>query len=143
MSTMKLLASAAFAMFALSACSRAVTTQDEAAARIEAGSALNARTGTYRVGDVEIELTKVVQLPGDELGLRFVFHSDSADCCSLFPRVALEPGGSANPVVPSRYVVILNSDINADGTLDMRLSEDGGSALLFLVDFKALNVALP
>lgn len=142
MNRRKLLVVVAVGTLILSACSRAVTTQVDAVASIETASAMNATTGTYLVGDVEVELVKVAQLPGDELGLHFLFHSSSQACCSVFPRVAFAPGLTGGAGRSSDYVVILNSDVRDDGTLDMRLS-DGGSTVPFTVDLRALNVALP
>src|SRR4051794_21033765 len=65
------------AAMTLTACSHAVTTQAGASAAIDSGTALNARPGAYRVADVDVALEKVVSLPGDELGLRFSFDSES------------------------------------------------------------------
>jgi hypothetical protein len=140
----KLMAGAATLAVALSvsACSHAVTTQGDAVARINSGTALNARPGTYQIADVRVTLVKVVSLPDDELGLRFSFVSNSPNCCSLFPRVALAAGPSGERAVPSTEVVILRSDVKADGTLEMQLSEKGGSTVPFTINLGQLGVSL-
>ncbi len=127
----------------LSACSHTISTQGEAVARIDSGAALNTRPGNYRVSDVRVTLDKIVSLPDNEFGLRFSFVSDSVNCCSLFPRIALAPGPSGEREVPFTDVVIRSSDIGADGTLEMRLSENGGSTVPFTIDLRGLGVPLP
>jgi hypothetical protein len=128
-----------------SACSHAVRTQSDAVAAIDAGIALNARPGTYRISDVTVSLAKVVALQDGMLGLRFSFDSDSATCCSLFPRVALPSDNSGQGVVPSTSVVVPTSDVAPDGTLKMTLWEGPGSGRTrsFTVDLSALDVSLP
>ena len=123
----------------VSSCSHAVTTQSEAQARIESGTALNTKTGTYRLGDISVELTKVVRLPGDELGLRFAFHSDSPACCGVFPRVALEQDQPSEPGIYD--VVILSSEVHADGMLNMRVSDGVRPTIPLTIDLRALGVA--
>src|SRR3954470_4617500 len=79
-------------------------TEDEAAAQIEAATALNTRTATYDFRDARIQLMKVVLLPDDELGLWFGLDADSPRCCSFFPRISLEPSKAdlaVRPVVMS------------------------------------------
>jgi hypothetical protein len=128
---------------ALSACSHPVRTQDDAVAKIDSGAALNSRPGNYRVAGVQVTLVKVVSLPDNELGLRFSFDSASRDCCSLFPRIALATDPSGEQAVPSTSVVILKSDVKADGSLEMRLSNNGGSTVPFTVDLRELGVRPP
>jgi hypothetical protein len=134
------LAAGVAAALLLAACSHAVTTQADAESRIDAGAALNARPGTYRVGRVTVRLEKVVSLPEDRLGLRFAFRSGSASCCSLFPRIALEQDPAASPG-PTPYVVILRSTVDR-GILRMRLSDQGGATVPFTMDLRRLRVRL-
>jgi hypothetical protein len=136
-------AMAAATMAAVVGCSHAVATQREAVARVDAGTALNARSGIYRVADATVTLEKVVSLPRGQIGLRFSFVSDSPNCCSLFPRLGLASGPSGVPPSPSTTVVILRSDIASDGTLEMRLSEGGRSTVPFTIDFRQLGAQLP
>jgi hypothetical protein len=130
-------------ILALPACSHPVIKQDDAVARIDSGEALNARPGTYRVADVKVTMLKIVTLPGDMLGLRFSFVSGSADCCSLFPRAVLDAGTSGERTAPSTTVVLPQSYVGADGTLAMRLSENGEKTVPFTIDLHALGVPLP
>jgi hypothetical protein len=144
MSSMRMARTVAIALaLALSACSHPLLTQDDAVARIDSGTALNTRSGTYRVADVRVTLTKVVSLPDDQVGLRFSFDSTAHDCCSLFPRIALASGSSGAKAVPSTSVVIRSSDIAADGTLAMRLSTNGETTVPFTIDLRLLGVRVP
>jgi hypothetical protein len=90
-----------------------------------------------------VTLVKVVSLPRGQIGLRFSFLSDSPNCCSLFPRLALQPDPSGVPPNPSTTVVIPRSDIASDGTLQMRLSKGGASTIPFTIDFLQLGAQLP
>jgi hypothetical protein len=128
---------------ALSACSHSPLTQDDAVARIDSGTALNTHSGTYRVADVRVTLVKVVSLPDHQVGLRFSFDSTAPNCCSLFPRIALASGSSGAKAVPSTSIVILSSDIAADGTLEMRLSKSGGTTVSFTINLRRLGVRVP
>jgi hypothetical protein len=128
------------AAVALTACSHAVTTQADAAARIDSGTALNTGPGAYRVSDVDVMLVKMVALPNDMLGLRFSFGSASPNCCGVFPRIALEqtPAGVARARTD---VVIPGSAITSSGTIEMRLSERGHATVPFTVDLAAIGAA--
>jgi hypothetical protein len=134
----------------LMACSHhvAVFTEQDARARIDAGTALNSETGHYRVGPIDVELVKVVQLPGGEIGMAFVTRSSSGSlegCCTIFPRLALAraPGDPAASLSAHVYVVEPGSDLVPDGTIDMRVfGHDPGPKFLgsFTVDLSSLGV---
>jgi hypothetical protein len=128
---------------ALSACSNPLRTQDDAVTRIDSGTALNTHSATYSVAGIRVTLEKVVSLPNDWLGLRFSFDSATPNCCSLFPRIALAPGASGARAVPSTSVVIARSDVASDGTIEMRLSNNGGSTVPFTIDLRRLGVRGP
>jgi hypothetical protein len=115
-------------------------TQDEAARRIDTGRALNTETVTYQLTRVQLTVDKVVALPNGMLGIRFSYGSASPDCCSVFPRVALQDG-SGNPTTSSTDIVIPASDIGPDGTLPMHLWLRGTDRKpSFLIDFRSLGV---
>ena len=96
--------------------SPSVSTQMGLHAQMESGPAINSTNGRYRAGTADIALTKIVSLPDDQLGFRFVISAPSlrGGCCSFFPRVALvgqptshrvmEPTRSSSPKIqrPSR-----------------------------------------
>jgi hypothetical protein len=134
----------------LTACSHhvPVSTEQEARARIDAGTALNSKTGHYTVGPIHVELVKVVQLPEGEIGMAFVTRSSSGSleaCCTIFPRVALArvPGDPPAGLSARVYVVEPGSDLVPDGTMDMRLfGHDPGPKLLgsFTVDLSSLGI---
>jgi len=71
--------------------SPSVSTQMGLHAQMESGPAINSTNGRYRAGTADIALTKIVSLPDDQLGFRFVISAPSlrGGCCSFFPRVAL------------------------------------------------------
>ncbi len=135
---------------AVTACSHPVTvsTEQEARARIDAGTALNSKTGHYTVGPIDVELVKVVQLPEEEIGMAFVMRSSSGSleaCCTIFPRVALAraAGDPAAGLSAHVYVVEPSSSVTPEGTIDMRLfGHDPGPKLLgsFTVDLSSLGV---
>ena len=137
------------ATIGLSACSRPhmVTTQNEARDRIAAGPALNATTGAYRVGDLVVELTRVVLLPGGQIGMEFVMSSVSgslAGCCDVFPHTALEqpPPQSATGNTFRLDIALPTSSVNPDGTIEMRLIGHKPASVLgsFTVDLASLGV---
>ena len=145
----RIVASMAVATIGLSGCSRQhmVTTQNEARDRIAAGPALNAATGAYRVGDVVIKLTRVVRLPGGQMGMEFVMSSASgslAGCCDVFPHTALEqpPPQSATSNTFRLDIAIPTSSVNPDGTIEMRLIGHKPASVLgsFSVDLTSLGV---
>jgi hypothetical protein len=114
--------------------------------RIESGSALNTSNGRYRVGAVHIALTKIVSLPGEQLGLRFVISAPTVRgrCCSLFPRVAMA-GQRDAPSGPSGYVMDVAEDplsIAPDGSIAVRLFGGDPEHLLgtFRLDLPSLGV---
>ena len=112
-------------------------TEDEAAAQIEAGVALNTRTATFDFPNARVQLMKVVSLPDDELGLWFSLDADSPRCCSFFPRIALEPTGAGLPVRP----VVISSASVADGRVSMRMfNPDKGRRYPFTIDLAAIGV---
>ena len=134
----------------LTACAHhaAVSTEQDARVRIEAGTALNSETGHYMVGPIDVELVKVVQLPEEEVGMAFVMRSSSGSleaCCTIYPRLALAraPGDPARGLSAHVYIVEPSSSLTPDGTIDMRLfGHDPGPKLLgsFTVDLSALGV---
>jgi len=76
----------------LAGCSSpTVSTQMGLHAQMESQPAINSSNGRYRAGTADIALTKIVSLPDDQLGFRFVISAPSlrGGCCSFFPRVAL------------------------------------------------------
>jgi hypothetical protein len=117
--------------------SSAPRTEDEAAAQIEAGVALNTRTVTFNFPNARVQLMKVVSLPDDELGLWFSLDADSPSCCSFFPTMALERAQAAPPIRP---VVISLSSV-ADGRVSMRMYDrDRGRRYAFTIDLAAIGV---
>ena len=115
-------------------------TEDEAAAQIEAGVALNARTATFDFPNARVQLMKVVSLPDDELGLWFSLDTESPGCCSFFPRLSLEPTKADLPVRP----VVISSASVADGRVSMRMIDpDTGRRYPFTVDLVAIGVQAP
>jgi hypothetical protein len=125
-----------------------VSTNTEARARIEAGTALNSAIGHYRAGAVDVELVKVVQLPEGAIGMAFVMRSNSGSlkgCCEIFPRIGLAraPGDPTPGWSRHVYVLVPSSYLVPDGTMDMRLfGHDPGPKLLgsFTVDLSSLGV---
>jgi hypothetical protein len=112
-------------------------TEDEAAAQIEKGTALNTRTTSYDLPAARVQLMKVVSLPDDELGLWFALDSDSPRCCSFFPQISLEP---SNAPLSIRPVVISMSSV-ANGRIAMRMFDpDKGRRYPFTVDLAAIGV---
>jgi hypothetical protein len=134
----------------LTACTHhvPVSTEQEARARIDAGTALNSQSGHYTVGPIDVELIKVVQLPEGQIGMAFVMRSSSGSlrgCCEIFPRMALArvPGDPAAGWSARVYVVEPGSDLVPDGTMDMRLfGHDPAPKLLgsFTVDLSSLGI---
>jgi hypothetical protein len=133
----------------LTACAHhvAVSTEQDARAQIDAGTALNSETGHYTVGPIDVELVKVVQLPEEEIGMAFVMRSSSRSlegCCTIFPRVALAraPGDPGPGWSAHAYVVEPSSGLTPDGTIDMRLFGHDPPKLLssFTVDLSSLGV---
>jgi hypothetical protein len=80
-------------------------------AQMDSGPAINSSNGRYRAGTADIALTKIVSLPDDQLGFRFVISAPSlrGGCCSVFPRIAL----AGQTDVPS-----------SDGTYEIDVAED-------------------
>ena len=82
----------ATAVALLAGCSSpTVSTQMDLHAQMDSGPAINSSNGRYRAGTADIALTKIVSLPDDQLGFRFVISAPSlrGGCCSFFPRMAL------------------------------------------------------
>src|SRR4051794_25833841 len=112
-------------------------TEDEAAAQIEAGVALNTRTVTFNFPNARVQLMKVVSLPDDELGLWFSLETDSPRCCSFVPRVALEPTKAGLPIRP----VVISSSSVAGGRVSMQMFDpDKERRYPFTVDLVAIGV---
>jgi hypothetical protein len=87
-----------------------LTTQIGLHEQLESGVSLNSTSGHYRAGATEITLTKVVSLPQERLGFRFVISpSLQGRCCSLFPRIALDGQGVA-PLPDGTYQVDIAED---------------------------------
>ena len=62
----------------LAGCSSpTVSTQMGLHAQMDSAPALNSSSGRYRAGTADIALTKIVSLPDDQLGLRFVISAPS------------------------------------------------------------------
>jgi hypothetical protein len=135
---------------AVTACSHPVTvsTEQETRVRVDAGTALNSKTGHYTVGPIDVELVKVVQRPEEEIGMAFVMRSSPRSlggCCTIFPRVALAraAGDPAAGLSVHVYVVEPSSSVTSGATIDMRLvAHDPGPKLLgsFTVELSALGV---
>jgi len=146
----KAMATLLVAAAGLIACSpdATISTETEARARIEAGTALNSATGHYRVGAVDVELVKVIQLPEGAIGMAFVMRSNSGTlkgCCEIFPHIGLArvPGDPSAGWSPHVYVLEPSSYLVPDGTMDMRLfGHDPGPKLLgsFTVDLSSLGI---
>jgi hypothetical protein len=134
----------------LIACSHdaTVSTEKEARARIEAGTALNSSTGHYTVGPIDVELVKVVQLPEGQIGMAFLMRSSAGSlkgCCEIFPHIGLArvPGDPAAGWSRHVYVLEPSSYLVSNGTMDMRLfGHDPRPKLLgtFTVDLSSLGV---
>jgi hypothetical protein len=114
---------------------------------MESGPAINSGNGHYWAGAANIALTKIVSLPDDRLGFRFVISAPSLSgrCCSLFPRTALV-GQSNTPSNVGTYEIDVAEDptsIASDGAIDMRLFGGNPEHLLgtFRLDLPALGVS--
>jgi hypothetical protein len=124
-----------------------VPTQMGLQAQMDSGPAINASNGRYRAGTADIALTKIVSLPDDQLGFRFVISAPSlrGGCCSFFPRIALvgQTGVSSSDGTYEIDVAEDPTSVASDGTIDLRLF--GGSpehALgTFRLDLPALGVS--
>jgi hypothetical protein len=131
----------------LAGCSSStVSTQVGLHTQMDSGPAINSSSGRYRAGTADIALTKIVSLPDDQLGFRFVISAPSlrGGCCSFFPRIALA-GQTDVSSSDGTYEIDLAEDptsVASDGTIDLRLF--GGSpehALgTFRLDLPALGV---
>lgn len=112
---------------------------------MDRGQALDVSNVRYRVGRADVELTKVVPLPGGLLGLRFEISGPGVrPCCSLFPRIAQTGRPAASPSAGHFEVDVAESQtsIAPDGTLDLRLfggdpEHEVGS---FTIDLATLGV---
>src|SRR5438874_12559847 len=110
----------------LAGCSSStVSTQIGLHAQIESGPAINSSNGRYRAGRADVALTKIVSLPDDQFGFRFVISVPSlrGGRCSLFPRTALV-GQSHAPSGDGKYESDLAEDptfVASNGTIDIRL----------------------
>ena len=124
---------------------------ENAVALIATASSLNTALGNYRVGGIDVGLLKVVALPGGQIGMKFVLHSDTplGTCCNIYPHdanfsssVTSEPG--------SRFAEVLlenpRSVVSPLDTIDMLLTsgDPGAGERLgrFTVDLRALGVHL-
>jgi len=125
-----------------------VTTQIGLHEQLETGPSLNSTSGHYRAGTTEISLTKVVSLPQERLGFRFVISSPSlrGRCCSFFPRIALV-GQSVAPLPDGTYQIDIAEDpvsVARDGKIRFHLL--GGQPLRtlgsFSLDLSALGVSV-
>jgi hypothetical protein len=131
----------------LAGCSSpSVSSQMGLRAQMESGPAINSSNGRYRAGTADVPLTKIVALPNDQLGFRFVISAPSlrGGCCSFFPRIALV-GQTEVSSSDGTYEIDVAEDptsVAGDGTIDLRLF--GGSpehALgTFQLDLPALGV---
>jgi len=134
----------------LTACASTpeVPTQVGLHEQLESGRLLNSTSGHYRAGIAKVTLTKVVSLPQDRLGLRFVisFPSLRGMCCSFFPRLALD-GQSVAPMPDGTYQVEIAEDpVSIVGPGRIRFHLVGGQPLrtlgYFWLDLSALGVSL-
>jgi hypothetical protein len=132
----------------LAGCSSpTVSTQMGLQAQMDSGPAINSSNGRYRAGTADIALTKIVSLPDDQLGFRFVISAPSlrGGCCSFFPRVALV-GQTDVPSSDGTYEIDLAEDptsVASDGTMDLRLFGGSPEHALgrFRLDLPALGVS--
>ena len=132
----------------LAGCSSpTVPTQMGLHAQMESGPAINSSNGRYRTGMADIALTKIVSLPDDQLGFRFVISAPSlrGACCSFFPRIALV-GQTKLPSSDGTYEIDVAEDLTSvasDGTIDLRLFGGSPEHALgrFRLDLPALGVS--
>jgi hypothetical protein len=132
----------------LAGCSSpTVPTQMGLHAQMESQPAINSSSGRYRADTADIALTKIVSLPDDQLGFRFVISAPSlhGGCCSFFPRVALV-GQTDVPSSDGTYEIDLAEDptsVATDGTIDLRLFGGSPEHALgrFRLDLPALGVS--
>jgi len=132
----------------LAGCSSpSVSTQMGLHAQMDSGPAINASNGRYRAGTADIALTKIVSLPDDQLGFRFVISAPSlrGGCCSFYPRIALA-GLTDVSSNDGTYEIDLAEDpasVASDGTIDLRLFGGTPGHLLgtFRLDLPALGVS--
>jgi len=132
----------------LAGCSSpTVSTQMGLHAQMESQPAINSSNGRYRAGTADIALTKIVSLPDDQLGFRFVISAPSlrGRCCSFFPRVALV-GQTDVRSSDGTYEIDLAEDptsVASDGTMDLRLFGGSPEHALgrFRLDLPALGVS--
>jgi hypothetical protein len=127
--------------------SPSVSTQMGLHAQMESGPAINSGSGRYRAGTADIALTKIVSLPDDQLGFRFVISAPSlrGGCCSFFPRMALV-GQSNAPSSDGTYGIDVAEDptsVASDGTIDLRPFGGSPAHLLgtFRLNLPALGVS--
>ena len=134
------------AVVLLAGCSSpTVATQMGLQAQMESRPAINSTNGRYHAGTADIALTKIVSLPDDQLGFRFVISAPAlrGGCCSFFPRVALV-GQTGVPSSDGTYEIDLAEDptsIASDGTIDLRLFGGSPEHVLgaFRLDLPALG----
>jgi len=132
----------------LAGCSSStVSTQMGLHEQMESGPALNSSDGRYRTGTADISLTKIVSLPDEQLGFRFVISAPSlrGGCCSFFPRIALvgQTGVSSSDGTYEIDVAEDPTSVASDGTIDLRLFGGSPGHLLgtFRLDLPALGVS--
>ena len=132
----------------LASCSSpTVPTEMGLHAQMESGPAINSSNGRYRAGTADIALTKIVSLPDDQLGFRFVISAPSlrGGCCSFFPRIALvgQTDVSSNDGTYEIDVAEDPTSFASDGTIDLRLFGGNPVHLLgtFRLDLPALGVS--
>jgi hypothetical protein len=113
----------------LAGCSSpTVSTQMGLQAQMDSGPAINSSNGRYRAGTADIALTKIVSLPDDQLGFRFVISAPSlhGGCCSFFPRIALA-GQTDVPSSDGTYEIDVAEDPTSVATARSTLRLFGGS----------------
>lgn len=116
-------------------------------ALIATNPSINASIGNYRVGAIDVGLLKVVRLPGNQLGMEFVLHSDVplAGCCSICPDIATvsQASGAAGGRFAHVLVSIPASSVTDAGAVDMLLIRSTPPTIResFTVDLHALGVA--
>ncbi len=124
-----------------------ITTQIGLHEQLESGVSLNATSGHYRAGATEITLIKVVSLPQDQLGFRFLVASPSLKgrCCSLFPQIGLD-AQSVTALPKGTYQVDIADPVSIASEGKIRFHLLGGRPLrtlgYFWLNLSALGVTL-
>lgn len=125
-----------------------VTTQIGLHEQLESGVSLNATSGHYRAGATEITLIKVVSLPQDQLGFRFLIASPSLKgrCCSLLPQIGLDAQSVTKLPDATYQVDVAEAKVSIESEGKIRFHLLGGRPLrtlgYFWLNLSALGVSL-